>query len=211
MLAQLLQVTAINTFMKFGQLARRHAGPVSAQDLHHIAQGIADAMHRFKKYQCFGARADFLQTAHTFAAAGGQKAHKQNRISRQTGNGNRCRHGAAARYRADLNSFARGSCNQPVTGVTQQRGASVAHQSHIFSGFQQRKNFRNSFALIVFMTGSQAVTDSKQLKQLARAARILGSYQCNGVQHSARPNTDIIQIADRRGDDEQCSAAGIHN
>ena len=73
------------------------------------------------------------------------------------------------------------------------------------TGQQFRNQLRGALRLIVIVAGNQARTNAQFIEQPACATRVLGRNARDIREDVAGPNTDIIQIADRRRDNEKCA------
>ena len=83
--------------------------------------------------------------------------------------------------------------------ITHRGGSRIGHQTQFLTAPQAGHQFRKASFLIMLMETYERLANLQMSQQLGRPARILGDDPITAAQCVYRPQREVSEIADRRG------------
>ena len=91
--------------------------------------------------------------------------------------------------------------HQVIAGIRDPRRAGVGDERDRRAGPEPLDESRRALALDGVVVAGERARDAVALEERARAARVLGGDEIDLAEHAQRPQGDVLQVADRGGDD----------
>ena len=204
---RLTQRAGVQLLEALGQFPREQDAPLIPQHGAEVRHGLLDPMGRLVEHQGIRQIAQAFQFPASAGGLGRKKADEQpGRFQpgyRKCG-GHRAgagdgdhRHPSRPRRR-----------HQPRAGIGNAGGTGIRDISHAFSRLQGRHQAAGGGLFVVFVQGRQPRLDAIGGKQAPAVTGVLGGDQVRRAQDIEGMQSQVAQIADRRGNDVKNAGAG---
>jgi len=119
---------------------------------------------------------------------------------RETASDKRRRDGTGAGKNGVFDAFLNAFPDKTKSRITHRRGPRIGHQAQFLTSPQAGHQFRKTSFLIMLVETHERLADLQMSQHLGRPARILGDDRITATQCINRPQREVSEIADRRGD-----------
>ena len=160
-------------------------------------------MRRFEKHQGRRATLKLSEPLSSVIRPSRNKSVNGQRIERKARRDRRCQRGTGSRNRVDRYRMLPTGSDECNAGIGDAWRPGVADERHARPRLKLRKEGRESRAAVVFVEADRRRRDRVMREKLRRSARIFGGNQVYFAQDAKRPKSDVLEVADGRGDDEQ--------
>ena len=160
-------------------------------------------MGALEEYNGPGSVAKVLEPTCSVFSPSRWKAHERKGVGWEAGN-NKCRERRArSRNRLDANARFNRCLDQLVARVRNERRSSIRYESDVVAA-QQAVHERRSFCTLVVLVKARCWRRDRVAPQQPRGSSCIFSGDERGfTQHAESPGRNILEVADRRGDDVQ--------
>ena len=139
-------------------------------------------------------------------AARGREAEERERHGREAARGEDCENGRWPGQGLDVVPRGGGSGHEPLSGVGDRRRAGVRDERDRLARREAREDLVRSVVLVVLVAGKARRRKAVPCEEVVRAARVLAENDARRGERLAGPGGQVVQVADRRRDDEEASA-----
>ena len=107
---------------------------------------------------------------------------------------------AGAGHRLDAQAGRNGGLHDAFARIADARTARVRDQRDFFAAPQAFDDFLAALRLVELEIAQQRLGNSEMLQQLSGVPRVLGRHHVALLERAQRAQRDVLQVADRRGD-----------
>ncbi len=206
---QLAQWQPFQRFERLGQLSAEHGNSIATEHISKVAKRFQYAVRSFVEdqrtrlfFQCF-------EPCTSCSCLGRQKAFEDESIRGQPSRRQCGDQRTSTRHRHHCNPSGTRLAHQVISRIGNQRRTRIGDQRDILSTLQPPDESPPLFTLVMLVASCQRRLNTEVREQPRRVTGILRGYQRHLSQHPQRSGTDVLQIADRRGDDIKRPHSGI--
>ena len=179
-----------------------------AQDVEGGLQSLPDPVRRLKEHECSGFSAQGSNQPRRAGPSAAGTPRTQS-VGREAGRHQRRQYGAGAGNRFHADAGGHGGPDEAVAGVRHGRRSRIGDQRNAVAAAKPVDQRRHLLVLVVLVQAGRGAPDIVVVQQLGGVARVLGGDQVDVAQHPERPQGDVLEVTDGRGDQEQRSGGGF--
>jgi hypothetical protein len=202
------KLAAAEFFVELGDFAGDAGGAV-AENFAGVGDAFGDAMRGFVKNDGAVLDAQALEDAAAFAGAVRQKTHEQKFFVGQAAGregGEEC---GWSGHRNDRDMVPQTKSDKAMSGIGDQRHASVADESDFRALLERDKKFRRAGQFIVLVVADERLANLEVGEQLLRVACVLAGNLVDFLEDAKGAEGHVLEIANRGADEVQAAQCGL--
>ena len=182
----------------------------TTEQFEHVFEAFQQPVRRFVEHPGALLASQRLQALAAAMGLGRQEAFETEPVRGQTGGAEGGDQGAGAGDRGHQHTGFAGLAYQMKARIGNQRCARIGDQRHILARQQTLHQSGTLVPFVVIMTGGGRGGDTEVLQQASAVPGVFGGDQADRAQHLEGARGDVLQIADRRGDNVKGTGVGRH-
>jgi len=194
-------------FVQLRGLAAEERVAVS-EKLHHVRKAVHDAHRGLVEHERRPLPGQPLEDAAARTRAGRQEADEEKTVGREAGDRQGQGRGARAGHRHDRQAFLPGVAHEAIARVGDSRRAGIGDEGDVAAGPQGAEDPLPLPPLVLLEVGGRGGCDGVGAQENAGPACVLAGHEGGLAQHAQGAQGEVLQVADRRRDDEERAGTG---